>query len=302
MATSSSPERCAGVRRALACLALAAVALAPTLAGRAALAAESLDACDYFIDAAPYGIDLPGTYCLTQNVSTNSTFLSGVFIDADDVTLDCNGFRIDGTAAGTATVANGVAADSRKNVTVRNCHVRGYQIGIDLYQSSGPGRNHVVEDNRVELSRFTGIFVNGDGSVIRRNLVQNTVGPQAGSEARGIATEGNVDIVDNTVSGVATSNAAAYGIYTQGNEGGSVRGNRVRGVSKNGGAGAVAAINNQDASARMVIRDNNLTGDAQAGSTGVACDVATNRAKANSIKGFAVAVVGCSNDGNVIKP
>jgi hypothetical protein len=77
-----------------------------------------------------------------------------------------------------------------------------------------------------------------------------------------------------------------------------VRGDRVREVHPNGGAGAVEAIRDQAASARMAIRDNNLTGAAEAGSVGVSCDVAWS----NSINGFVNAVVGCSYDGNLVRP
>jgi hypothetical protein len=300
MATSSSPERYAGLRLP-ACLALAAVALAS--GPRVARAAESTDSCTTLINTTPYGIDAPGIYCLSQNILASSNAFNAISIDADDVVLDCNHFRIDGTAIGSAVAVSGVSGANRANVTVRNCHVRGFWIGIDLHEASGsPNRNLVVEDNRVDVSRYEGIFVKGDGSVVRRNLVLSTVGPQAGNEARGIGTDGDVEIVGNTVASVQTSNAPAYGIYTQRNEGGSVRGNRVRDVHKNGGAGAVEAIHNQDASARMVIRDNNLTGAAEAGSVGVSCNVASDRVRNNSIKGFANAVVGCSNDGNVVKP
>jgi hypothetical protein len=300
MATSSSPERSAGAL-SIACLALAAVVFGT--APRPARAAESTDACTTTINTTPYGIDAPGTYCLSQNLIASSNSFNAISIDANDVTLDCNGFRIDGTAIGNAVSVSGIMGTNVANVTIRHCHVRGFWVGIDLNEASAtPSLRHVVEDNRVDLSRSMGIFVKGDGSVVRRNLVLNTVSPVVGHDARGIATDGDIDIVGNTVFSVRTSSAAAYGIHTQRNEGGSVRGNRVSEVHKNGGAGAVEAIHNEAASARMAIRGNSLTGAAEAGSVGVSCDVATDRAKGNSIKGFATAVVGCSNDGNVVKP
>jgi hypothetical protein len=299
MATSSSLERRIGALhtwRAVACLALAAVALALAPLGRIAHAAESYDSCSGFVTGA-MTIDSPGTWCLTQNLS----IASAIYLGADNVTLDCNGFKVEAT--GDALVSNvpGISGTNRVNLTVRNCHVRGFYHGIEINEASGsPNLRHVVEDNRISNARVRGIYVKGDGSVVRRNLVVNTAGPGA---AYGIHTDGDVDVIDNTVSFVASGGAGeAAGIETQRNEGGSLRGNRVRGVRRNG-SGAVYGIQNKDASKRMVIRDNVVTSDSgQASTLGLGCDVATDRAKGNAIKGFGTAIVGCSNDGNVIKP
>jgi hypothetical protein len=288
-------------RRAFSGIAL--LCLAGALAPCGASAAESEDGCTYNIVGAPVTLQWPGNYCIAQNITTADNTQPAITIGSSDVVLDCNGMRVDATALGSAVAIAGIEATNRANVTIRNCHVRGFRIGIHLKDGAvSQSRRHLVEDNRVELSRATGILVAGNASVVRRNLVQSTLAPPTGGEARAIATDGKVDVLDNRVAVVQSNNAAAYGIHTQRNVGASLRGNRVYGVRKTAGAGAVEAIHNQDGSARMVVRDNTLTGDGAAGSVGLGCDVASDRAKNNVIKGFAVGIVGCSNDGNVIKP
>ena len=294
MAISSNPERRAiatGVLGAFAVAAIAAIAVVP----RTARAAESYDSCTGFVTGS-MSINAPGTWCLTQNLS----IANSIYLQADNIILDCNGFKIEATGNALSFNTSGISASNRTNLTVRNCRIHGFYDGIDINETSGnPNLRHVVEDNRVSNSRSIGIYVKGDGSVVRRNLVVNTIGP---GEAYGIHTDGDVDVLDNTVSVVASDLSNKAGIRTQRNEGGSVRGNRIRGVRRNG-AGLVYGILNEDGSKRMVIRDNTVTNDSgQANTTGVQCDVTSDRARNNAIKGFVTAIAGCSNDANVIKP
>jgi hypothetical protein len=279
---------------------LAAACIAP-----GARAAESYDACTNFISSVPTSITSPGVYCLTHDLVDSNSGLTAVFINSThDVTVDCNGFRIDASALGPAVSIVGVEGYNSTEITVRNCHLRGFGTGIVMHTPSGPASLHdVIEDNRIELSRETGIAVSAAGSVIRRNHVLDTVSSLSGTPVTGIVTGGNVDVVDNLVSGVQSFDSPAAGIRATSNPGGSVRGNRIRGVRRTGTNGAITAIDlGATNSQRMIVRDNTLTGEGQATSVGVSCGVATDRVKNNAIKGFATALVGCPNDGNVIKP
>jgi hypothetical protein len=293
---SSSPERPTGViasLRVLAGLALGFVVLTPG----PARAAESYDSCTGFVTALPFTIKTPGTWCLTQNLANG-----GIYIESDNVTLDCDGFRID-APANADIFTTGVASAQRANITVRNCHIRGSGRGIDLNDFSGaPSQRHVVEDNRIEGSLFIGIFVHGQGSVVRRNQVLDTVSPPLEREAVGIWTVGDVDVIDNLVSGVRAGDNDVFGIQTQHNKGGSLRGNRIRGVRRTSGAGAIRGIFNGTGTTRVILRGNTITGEGQAGSVGVYCESALGRARGNAIKGFPTGIVTCINDGNVIKP
>ena len=292
---SSSPEPpSVAVTRTFAGLVLAAVAMLPAQAH----AAESYDSCTGFVTALPFTIGTPGTWCLTQNLANG-----GIYIDSDNVTLDCNGFRIDAPVNNTDIFTSGVASAQRANITVRNCHIRGYGTGIDFDDLSGaPSQRHVVEDNRIEGSLFRGIFVEGQGSVVRRNQVLDSVAPPFQREAVGISIVGNVDVIDNLVSGVQAGDHDVIGIRVLHNKGGSIRGNRIRGVRRTSGAGAIRGISNETGTTRVILRGNTITGEGQAGSVGVYCESALGRARGNAIKGFPTGIVTCTNDGNVIKP
>jgi hypothetical protein len=97
------------------------------------------------------------------------------------------------------------------------------------------------------------------------------------------------------------STSPAYGIYAYKNPDGTIGGNRVRGVVKDGVGLALGIV--VPGTVRVVLRNNTLIGDSSAGSKGIDCDASTDRAKDNTISGFAVGMESCSNDGgNVIKP
>ena len=79
---------------ALLCLALALLLGAP----RPAHAAKSYDNCTGFITSLPAVITNPGTWCLNADlsttVSTDTSSGGAITIQADNVTVDCNEFRI----------------------------------------------------------------------------------------------------------------------------------------------------------------------------------------------------------------
>ena len=151
-------------------LAAFALLLACGLSGQA-LAAESYDNCAGYIDALPVNINTQGVWCLRQDVATGIGSGAAITIATNNVTIDCNHFKIGGLAAGAGTKATGILASSRTNAVIRHCNVRGFNIGAYL---SGSG--HVVEDNRFNNNYVTGVLVEGDGSVVRRNLVAVTGG------------------------------------------------------------------------------------------------------------------------------
>lgn len=74
------------------------------------------------ISSAPIAISTRGSYYLTGNLTVSSG--DAIFINTDDVTLDLNGFTISSTAnpaSGSAVVFTNI----RRNVTIRNGHIRG---------------------------------------------------------------------------------------------------------------------------------------------------------------------------------
>lgn len=207
------------------------------------------------IAAVPHVITQQGVYCLAQDLASEAASGAAITIGTNNVTLDCNDRLLDGSAAGAASQAKGVYALNRLNVTVRNCAVRGFHMGIHLSGAAGGG--HKVLDNRVHDSLHTGIAVNGGGNLVRGNLVNNTGGASGSNTARGI--EAAADVIDNAVNRVFAAATDSYpiGIRLVGS-GGMVRGNRVRALVESG-AGHVRGIE-VDAVAASVV-DNLISED-----------------------------------------
>src|SRR5688572_33166642 len=106
-------------------LTLLAMSLLASIPGKAA-AAESYDSCKGVITALPATITTPGTWCLKQDLATLLASGNAITVKANDVTLDCNDFKLDGSGAGVSTKTIGIRAVDVSNVTVRHCNVRGF--------------------------------------------------------------------------------------------------------------------------------------------------------------------------------
>jgi len=286
----------------LACLLLFAALLA---APRAAHAGQSYGNCTGFVTSVPATISTQGTWCLKADLATAITSGAAITIATNNVTLDCNDFKIGGLAAGVGTQAYGVYATNRFNATVRRCNIRGFYVGVNFSASSASGSGgHLIENNRFDGNTYQSINVRGDGSMVRNNRAFDTGGSTVTGSAAGIYTINDVDVLDNAVDGVvatSSSNGSAYGIESDSNINNSVNGNRVRGVIGDGTGVAYAIYNNS--SARMALRENDVLGNAAAGSIGLRCVDANASAKDNTINGFATAISLCSDDGgNAVIP
>ena len=130
----------------------------------------------------PFTITAPGIYCLKKNL-TNTTnpapaYLAGAIeIEADNVTLDLNGFSLSNKLAGPANRMNGIVSFYRQNTIVRNGHVEGFATAVLL--GGLWAQRSLIENIRANASNVNGMFVVGDNSVIRNNYVTN-VGPGNG--------------------------------------------------------------------------------------------------------------------------
>jgi len=136
------------------------------------------------ISSIPYTISSPGSYYLTTNLVTSNT--AGIFISANNVALDLNGFAM----IGTSNSFYAIASNTGTNVTVRNgtitgwgtygVYLQGPNISLkDLIVSgnafgvilSGPA---LVESCIVETNRSTGISA-GQNVVVRKcTVIANT--------------------------------------------------------------------------------------------------------------------------------
>ena len=164
-------------------------------------------------------------YRLAGNLSTPQTTGSAIEIQANNVVLDLNGYRLNGRGAGPGTNARGINALNRQNITIRNGSVRGFVYGIVLEMGGGVSQGHMVEDVRAEQNTLGGINVQGAANIVRNNHVVDTGGSTVlGSDAAAfgiymVGTEAQVlnnDVSRTTKQGFGTSTGMWLALVTSG--------------------------------------------------------------------------------------
>ena len=265
------------------CLALLLLSCAVT----PAFAAESYDGCAGFIDSLPATITTQGVWCLRKDLSTAATWGAAITIATNNVTVDCNGFKIGGLGGGPTSQTRGVHAQDRLNATVRNCALRGFYIGVSLY-----GGGHLVEDNRVDQSLWSGINVGGEHNLVQRNRVFDT-----GSDAQfSVGIWAEADVRDNIVDGVAEGGSLT-GIYVYGT-GAEVRNNTVRNiVAVYGAEGIRAEGSHHSMIGNRVVISSPTPPPVSAGI--IASDVGNSNCRDNLVAGFEYPFQCEDNGGNV---
>ena len=218
---------------------------------------------------------------------------NAIDIQTNNVTIDLNGWKLGGLAAGPNAWAHGIYAYQRKNITIRNGTVRGFHRGIFL-RDSFPytiSQGHLIEDIRADKNTYIGIEVQGRGSIVRRNQVVDTGGSTRNNDALSILLYGpGVRALNNDISGTAaTASGAAYGLYIRNADGAVAEGNRIDDVSSGTGAtyGAYIFSSND-----LLAVGNRITGAYYgiyyAGSTGKYMDNLTSSVTTPFVSGTAV--------------
>jgi hypothetical protein len=281
----------------LALLALLALALASR--PLPAAAADSLDACDETLATLPAVITAPGTYCLDQNFTLTLETDAAIYVQASNVVVDCHDHLVENVGASAASNAYGLLSVQNADVAVRRCRFAGFHIGIDLHIDA-EGARLLVEDSRVLGSGQNGIFVQGNGSVVRRNRVFDTVAPTPNGSPTAMVLIGNIDVLDNTIAGVVPNGTGrATGIYSLNNLSGTIAGNRIRNVAGDNAIGIRA-----DTNRAVAIRGNDLVGEpAATDTTGLYCSAVEGRARDNVLSGWDTGILTCGvGAANVVKP
>jgi hypothetical protein len=261
-----------------------------------AQAAESYDNCAGTILVLPTTITTQGVWCLKGDLATAIASGAAITVNANNVTIDCNDFKIGGLGAGLGTQTAGILVASKLNTVIRHCNLRGFAIGINANGSGG----HIVEDNRIEGSTRKGIQVIGAGSTVRRNLVTDTGGSTlvGSGTATGIWVEQGADVLDNTVAGVVpgATEGAVTGIVSKQNDGGMIIGNRIKGL-----AFTFTVVGIDDTSVGGVLIDGNYL--LSMGHIGINCISAETHISRNVIRTFAVPLSdGCPASDNIVFP
>ena len=120
-------------------------------------------------DPEPFNPQIPEAHCggtITQDTTLGVSLFcrngDGLAIGAKDITLNCNGFRLNGNGLNTGVILNGVT-----NVQIKNCQVRNFATGIRATKSN---------DNTIFNNFFNNIMNAMDDGVNFWNIAK-TVGP-----------------------------------------------------------------------------------------------------------------------------
>ncbi len=133
------------------------------------------------VQAQPYSN--PGVNCgdvITKNTILINNLLdcinNGLIIGANNIELNCNGHKIDGTFKGGS---KGVDINGKNGVIIKNCKITDFSNGISLEHSNGS----YFEGNVFENNDFSGIYIErGSDNKIKNNLFNDTeFGIQIGS-------------------------------------------------------------------------------------------------------------------------
>jgi len=189
----------------------------------------------------PFTITKEGVFCLKKNLGTDITSGNAITILRDNVTLDLNGWKLGGQAAGKATTARGIYAHQRKNITIRNGTIRGFYAAIFLNDENPytTSQNHLIEGIRADHNTRYGIRAFGSDIIVRRNQVVDIGGSTVTDNAPyGIQFVGpGGRLLDNDISTVAARRGSvpASGVHLTFGDGVVVEGNRIQTVIGSGG-------------------------------------------------------------------
>jgi hypothetical protein len=168
------------------------------------------------VSSLPWTITTQGLHCFKWDLATSQASGAAITIAANNVTLDLNGYKLGGLAAGPASTAIGIRAVDRQNVTIRNGTVRGFAFGIELASTGGPAlsQGHVVEDVLADQNLIAGIRAQGRGVVVRRNRVVATGGSAQGGVPVGILVVGEGGrVLDNELVGNGEENSVGVDLF-----------------------------------------------------------------------------------------
>jgi hypothetical protein len=152
------------------CLLVTVLTLGATPNSVAAGQSEKITA----ITETPVRISAPGVYRLTSDLDFAALRGAAVEVEADGVTIDLNGRTLSGTADA-ETLAIGVHAVGRSNITITNGRITGFYFGIDVRASTdGSSQSHVVSNVTLARNLYFGMRVVGSDCEIRHCTITDT--------------------------------------------------------------------------------------------------------------------------------
>lgn len=184
------------------------------------------------IVSVPTVISEQGIWCAKKDLSVSITSGVAIEITVNNVTIDFNGFKLGGLAGGPESLATGVRATGRKNITIRGANIRGFFDGIVFDGGAG----FLVEDSSFDQNIRTTIIAGQglgqqpvEGAVIRRNRV---ISMAPGDLMVGILAGGtNISLEDNIIANLNSDTGTAFPFAFVGTSGAQIVGNTVNSIS-----------------------------------------------------------------------
>jgi hypothetical protein len=169
----------------------------------------------------PKTITVGGYYRLTNSIITSATTGNIITIQANNVTIDFNGFFINGPV-NTATNLIGVYANEYGNLTIKNGSIAYCKDGIVFTGNDNPTTtrniNHVVENMRITRCYEYGIYIpaSSPGTVVSNcqfsQIAGSTVSGAFAIAVYGPGSDQTILVRDNIVNTVGpTASFPAYG-------------------------------------------------------------------------------------------
>ncbi|MFH1376985.1 MAG: right-handed parallel beta-helix repeat-containing protein [Candidatus Woesearchaeota archaeon] len=130
-----------------------------------------IDGDNYLKLVTPYPIKR--TYGCGDEIRTNVVLnydlidcsADGVIIGADDITIDCDGHRINGIGEGL-----GININNKNNVNIRNCEISNFNVGISLLDSSDA---YLYENRLINNARGISLVYSSSNNEINSNTLSN---------------------------------------------------------------------------------------------------------------------------------
>jgi len=176
------------------------------------------------------GSDAP--YTLGNNIPDNTENSSGIYINANNIILDCSGYNI--TGIGNAN-SYGIYVDNSTNVTIQNCYISDMDKGIyynDVNDSIITntvlanmlndsihinGRNDTIKDSEITDNTSSAIGINIDSANGYHQIYNNTISMD-GTDSIAINFNSTLDGYNNiTANGISANGICINNIQGTGN-------------------------------------------------------------------------------------
>jgi len=255
------------------------------------------------ISSLPYDIKDSGSYYLTGNLASTT---NGIFIYADNVTLDLMGFTLSGAGAGDGIHVVGTSGDERYNVMIKRGIVNEFNFGLRCLSMNNSRIEHLVVSGHsstgvridgtslgtcngntlahclISRNGGSGVIIDGeDGACNGNTLVHCTIDGNGGNGCYLQGEDGQCN--GNTITNCSISNNTSRGIHLRG-PGGECNGNAIVANTINGnGNRGINLYTNQAGGGcdGNTIRDNTIRGNEDIGISLVFSD--RNRIEGNNI-------------------